>query len=80
MQQERANPRRRIFKAGQIQFGPSTVDCIVRDISATGARIVVKSPTWFPARFVLAVASDGISKPCHIVWRSDGQIGLAFDH
>ena len=79
MQKGRAATRRRIFKAGQILFGSSAVDCTVRDISATGARIVLTNPLWFPDSFVLAVPSDGVSKPCHIVWRKDGQIGIAFD-
>jgi PilZ domain len=79
MQQDRTATRRRIFKAGQILFGSSAVNCNVRDISATGARIVLTSPLWFPDSFVLAVPSDGVSRPCHIVWRKDGQIGIAFD-
>jgi hypothetical protein len=67
------------LKAGQIVFGPSSVDCTVRNISATGACLVIKSPLWFPDSFTLAVPSDGSSWRCHIVWRRDGQIGVAFD-
>jgi PilZ domain len=78
-QQDRAATRRRILKTGQILFGSSAVNCSVRDISATGARIVLTSPLWFPDSFVLAVPSDSVSRPCHIVWRKDGQIGIAFD-
>ena len=79
MQQERSAQRRRVLKAGQILFGASAIDCVVRNISATGACILLKSPLWFPESFVLAVASDGVSRRCHIVWRKDGQIGIAFD-
>jgi hypothetical protein len=79
MQHERAAPRRRILKAGQILFGPSAIDCVVRNISATGACIVVNSPLWYPDSFILAVTSDSASRRCHIVWRRDGQVGLAFD-
>ncbi|MGX1171253.1 hypothetical protein AB7M16_007519 [Bradyrhizobium sp. USDA 372] len=77
--QDRSSQRRRILKAGQIVFGSSAVDCIVRDISATGARIQARGPLWFPDSFVLAITSDGTSRRCHIVWRKDGQIGVAFD-
>ncbi|WP_225133131.1 MULTISPECIES: PilZ domain-containing protein [Bradyrhizobium] len=73
-----SNHFRRILKGGQIVFGSLSVDCIVRDISATGARIQARGPFWFPDSFVLAIASDGTSRPCHIVWRKDGQIGVAF--
>lgn len=79
MQRERSAPRRRVLKAGQIRFGASAVDCVVRNISATGACIAVRSPLWFPDSFVLAVPSDGVSRRCHIAWRKDGQIGIAFD-
>ena len=79
MQQERSAQRRRVLKAGQILFGASAIDCVVRNSSATGACILLKSPLWFPESFVLAVASDGVSRRCHIVWRKEGQIGIAFD-
>jgi hypothetical protein len=79
MQQDRSAPRRRILKAGQIVFGASVIDCVVRNISATGACILVKTPFWFPDSFVLTIASDNVSRLCHIVWRSDAQIGIAFD-
>ncbi len=79
MQHERVAPRRRVLKAGQIQFGSQSLECVVRNISATGACIIPKSPFWFPDSFTLAVTSDGISRPCNVVWRNDGQVGVAFD-
>ena len=78
MQKERAQ-RRRILKSGKIVFGSSSIDCVVRDISATGARVTVQSPLWFPDVFVLVIASDESSRRAHIVWRRDRQIGIAFD-
>ncbi|WP_038949304.1 MULTISPECIES: PilZ domain-containing protein [Bradyrhizobium] len=79
MEQDRSSKRRRVFKSGKIIFGPTALDCVVRDISEVGARIAVKSPLWFPDNFVLGIPSDGLLRHCHIVWRQDGQFGLAFD-
>jgi hypothetical protein len=71
--------RRRIFKTGQIVFGSSAIDCIVRDLSATGARVAVQSPLWFPDSFTLVITSDGSSRKAHVAWKKGGQIGIAFD-
>jgi hypothetical protein len=79
MNDHRESSRRRILKAGTIQFSGDAVPCMVRNISATGAAIELTGPQWFPDRFTLAVPSDGLSKPCHIVWRKEKRIGVAFD-
>jgi hypothetical protein len=79
MEEGRAAQRRRIFKAGKIVFGSSAIDCVVRDISATGARLEVRSPLWLPDGFTLAIASDGSSKKARVIWKGEGQIGIAFD-
>ncbi len=79
MNEHRAAPRHRVLKAGTIEFSGEALPCTVRNLSATGARIEVNSPLWFPDRFVLALASEGWRKPCHVVWRQDRRIGIAFD-
>jgi len=79
MDEHRSSPRHRVLKAGTIEFSGSKIDCVIRNISATGAAIEVKSPIWFPNSFVLAVASDGTERRCHIVWREEKRIGVAFD-
>jgi hypothetical protein len=79
MDEHRSSPRHRDLKAGTIEFSGSKIDCVIRNISATGAAIEVKSPIWFPDSFVLAVASDGTARRCHIVWQEEKRIGVAFD-
>jgi hypothetical protein len=57
----RTAPRRRVFKAASIEFGRNAIDCIVRNISETGAALDVNSPLYFPDRFTLpftAIGSD----------------------
>jgi hypothetical protein len=76
MEQRRA-PRRRVLKAGTIEFGRIAFSCIVRDRSDTGAKLDVPSPIGIPERFVLL--GDGLRLPCHVVWRKQNRIGIAFD-
>jgi hypothetical protein len=79
--EHRAATRRRIFKSGTIKFGEkavSSVPCAIRNLSDTGACLDLKSPLWFPNEFTLIVETDGVSKPCRLVWRKDRRIGIAF--
>jgi hypothetical protein len=77
--EKRVAQRFRVFKAGTIEFSGNAIACTVRNLSASGAAIEVRTPLWFPDRFTLGIASDGMRRACHIVWRNDGRIGLAFD-
>jgi hypothetical protein len=79
MDERRTSPRHRVLKAGTIEFSGSKIDCVIRNISDTGAAIEVKTPIWFPDAFVLGVPSDGSARRCHIIWREDKRIGVAFD-
>ena len=78
--QRRAHPRHRVFKAGRLAFhGGGGVDCTVRNISSTGARVDVAAPVGLPASFMLLIEVDHFSRLCHPVWSRDKQVGIAFD-
>jgi PilZ domain len=79
MNEHRAAPRHRVLKAGTISFGGSAIDCTVRNLSETGAAIEVVTPLFIPDRFTLIIPSDQAKRPCHIVWRRERRIGVAFD-
>jgi hypothetical protein len=72
-------PRRRVLKAGSITFGGGTIDCTVRNVSETGAALEIASPLYIPDRFTLVVQTDQLKRRCHIVWRKQRLIGVAFD-
>jgi hypothetical protein len=72
-------PRRRVLKAGSITFGGGTIDCTVRNVSEIGAALEVVSPLHIPDRFTLIVQADQLKRACHIVWRKERRIGVAFD-
>jgi hypothetical protein len=79
MEEHRAAPRKRVLKAGTIEFGSEVIPCTVHNISTSGAALEVNTVLWFPDRFTLGIKSDGLSKPCHIVWRKEKRIGVAFE-
>ena len=79
MDEHRVAPRHRKLKAGTIEFGGGGIDCTVRNMSETGAQLEVVTPLFIPDRFTLFVPSDNFKKPCHIVWRKEKRIGVAFD-
>jgi len=79
MSEHRIATRHRILKAGTIEFSGDAIPCTVRNISETGAALEINSPLWFPDRFTLSITSDGLRRHCHIVWRKEKRIGVAFD-
>jgi PilZ domain len=79
MDKPRIAPRKRVLKGGTIEFSGESIPCTVRNISASGAALEVTTVLWFPDRFTLGVESDGLRRPCHIVWRKEKRIGVAFE-
>jgi len=79
MDNHRIAPRRRVLKAGSIEFGGGAIDCTVRNLSETGAALEVVSPLYIPDRFTLVVRTDQLKRLCRIVWQTERRIGVAFD-
>ena len=79
MENQRVAARHRVLKAGTIEFNGGGLSCTVRNISSSGAALDVTSPVGIPERFVLVVPADGLHLPCHVVWRREKRIGIAFD-
>jgi hypothetical protein len=76
--ESRAAPRRRVLKAARIEFSGSVIDCLVRNISETGAAIEIASAIKCPIAFVLTIPSDGSVRQCHVVWQRGKRIGVRF--
>ena len=74
----RRTTRHHTVKAGTIKFGGQAIDCLVRNLSASGAALELSNTSAIPARFVLAMPGDGLQLPCRAVWRKDRRIGIAF--
>jgi PilZ domain len=78
MVETRLAHRHRILKAAKIEFGGDAIDCMVRNLSVTGAVIDVSNQISIPAKFLLVIPGDGLHLPCHVVWRKEYRIGVAF--
>jgi hypothetical protein len=57
----------------------STFDCVIRNISTTGAMLEVPAPMGIPNHFELALGTDIHGPTCMIRWRTDHAIGVSFD-
>ncbi len=72
--------RRRMLKSGKIAYADRhvTIDCLVRDMSATGARVRVEGSVTAPDTFELLIPLDGLEANCQVVWRAGADIGIKF--
>jgi hypothetical protein len=77
--ERRRSVRRRALKAATIVVGHGEPDiaCFVRDISDTGVRIKLGDGVAVPDDFVIRIGNDA-PRPCRIVWRGEGQLGVTF--
>jgi hypothetical protein len=81
MIERRANIRNRTFKTGVIVVPKSDgIDCVVRNLSPTGACIEVTGPHIVPDQFTLYVPKNKMLVPTQVVWKRDRRFGLEFSH
>jgi PilZ domain-containing protein len=78
LENNRAAPRQRVLKSGVIEFNGGTIDCVVRNLSQTGAALEVASPVGIPPEFNLLMSGDRAHQHCKVVWRKDKRIGVRF--
>jgi hypothetical protein len=80
MEQRRASIRLRTLLEGRVLLGSrvSPVECTVRDISETGARITFVKPVPLPPEFELQVPKRKISRQVRVVWSNEKSHGLMF--
>jgi len=77
--ERRAIPRKPVLMSGAIEFAGSAFNCLIRDISISGAALDVTNSHDIPERFNLVFKADGTHIPCHVIWRQQERIGVAFD-
>lgn len=76
----RSKVRVRTFLKGRIVFnnGNSTFDCLVRDLSGTGAKLVLTETATLPEVLDLHILNKGAIHRAQIRWRRADQIGVRF--
>lgn len=72
--------RKRSLLGGKIVSpdGAQSFNCVVRDLSDTGARIDVPPSTVFPSRIFLLTPRHALAHEAQLVWRNARQAGLKF--
>jgi len=72
--------RRRALKKGTISNHDSTIsyDCVVSNISETGAKVKFTDPILLPSRIWLHVELGGFKVECKKVWHRGLEMGVKF--
>jgi hypothetical protein len=80
MENRRAARRNRTLKKATIIFngGFSAFDCIVRNLSETGAMLQL-SALGVPTHFELRMDAATSRRPCTVRWRAESALGVSFD-
>lgn len=76
----RRAPRQRVLKTAKIyrMNGAHAVDCTVRDMSDTGARIVVKDQMALPNDLKFVMPLDDFMRTGRVIWRRGDLAGVLF--
>ena len=76
----RRHDRKRILKGGTIAFNGrhSTMPCVVRDLSMSGARLQVGQSNGVPDTFELLIDLDGFEAFAEVAWRAQNEVGVRF--
>jgi hypothetical protein len=65
--------------SGAVEFAGIVINCLINNISISGAAIEITSPHDIPERFNLVFRADDTHIPCRVIWREEERIGVAFD-
>jgi hypothetical protein len=83
MAERRRSQRQKSFLRGCVYFNKrrSTLDCLIRDISSEGARIIFSDSVNVPDIVELYIPQKEQTVRARVQWRHGDEIGLAFpDH
>jgi len=79
-EERRRMPRQRTLKSARIVIDPQgpVLDCIVRNLSARGALLLVSSLA-VPDRFELILSTSRARQTCKVAWRAHDRVGVEFE-
>jgi PilZ domain-containing protein len=80
MPDRRRAPRLQTLQGAQVidQHNGAAIVCVVRNLSATGACLLVVSHDGVPDSFDLTLNGDKSRYPCRVLWRTANQVGVEF--
>ena len=72
--------RQKSFLRGMIHFNNNrnVVDCLIRDISTYGARLIFSDAVTTPDVFDLHIPQKEQTLRIHVIWRHGKEVGVAF--
>ena len=75
----RKEPRDPTYRFARLTLSRQTVlRCIVRDISASGARVALDNASELPGEVILVIDQAGRRYRARVAWRSETEAGLCF--
>jgi hypothetical protein len=81
MLERRKQQRQRTYWGGKISFNrhQSLLDCLVRNTSEFGAKLVLSGTTFLPRDFDLQIPKHRTEYRARIVWRRADEVGVQFE-
>jgi hypothetical protein len=78
--ERRIATRQKSFLQGRVFYNNrlSSMDCLVRDVSPTGARLKFPGPVTVPESVELFIPNKNESYRAHVQWNRGDEIGVAF--
>ncbi len=80
--EKRSSRRKSLKYPARIDAGDGSPlrDCVLSDVSETGARLVLKDDGEVPEHFTLLFGTQGAApRSCRIAWRDGAELGLEFN-
>lgn len=79
MEERRQSLRRRTLLSGRVEFlDRSTFNCVIRNMSDSGARVRCDQQIALPDVFTLFIEKMDEKRDVRAIWRSENEIGLKF--
>jgi hypothetical protein len=79
VREKRKSVRRRVQSRAALARSEQSPrqDCLVYDMSHTGARILIDAAIELPQEFLLLL-SHNVMRRCKLVWRKEREVGVSF--
>ena len=70
--------RERLSVRAKVVFAELRVNCVIRDRSTGGARLVFAEALDLPPRFMIVEEVNGVRREVQLIWASSMECGVAF--
>ena len=77
---KRVSRRLRVLKQGKMLLpnNMTVIDCTIRDLSETGAKLICGDPGAIPNEFRLVFIAERQMRDVKVIWRRPEQLGVHF--